>query len=177
MEAGMCRNELKWTWLGLCFGFIAAGCAHTQAQTTTASTAVTPASPVKETPEPAKPSPLDEDLAALVQGSVIHFDFNGYHLSSDDQLRLQRLAEALKSHPKVDIRIDGNCDERGTVEYNLALGQERAQVAKKYLTDLGISSRRIETISYGEERPVDEGQTEEAWAANRRDGFMVARGQ
>jgi peptidoglycan-associated lipoprotein len=69
--------------------------------------------------------------------------------------------------------IEGHCDDRGTNEYNLALGQRRAESAKKYLIQLGVSSKRIFTISYGEEKPLNPNQSEEAWAENRRDHFMI----
>ncbi len=69
------------------------------------------------------------------------------------------------------MRIEGNCDERGTVEYNLALGQKRADAAKAYLVNLGVDGKRLETVSYGKEKPVDPGHNEEAWAKNRRDHF------
>ena len=80
---------------------------------------------------------------------------------------------SLKAHPAARIRIAGNCDELGTEEYNLALGQKRAEVAKHYLVDLGISASRVDTISYGKERPVSEGHDAEAHAANRRDDAQL----
>jgi len=86
---------------------------------------------------------------------------------------LQEKAEFLKNNPDIRIRIEGNCDERGTSEYNLALGERRADSAAKFLVSLGISPDRIETISYGEERPLALGHSEEAWAQNRRDDFVV----
>ena len=76
----------------------------------------------------------------------------------------------------MQIQIAGHCDDRGTEEYNLALGQKRAEVAKKYLVSLGVDPSRIQTISYGEDRPLDPRDTEEAWAANRRDEFAAMRG-
>ena len=79
----------------------------------------------------------------------------------------------LKMFPDVVIKIEGHCDERGTVEYNLSLGQKRAQATQDYLTGLGIAASRISTISYGKERPVDPGHTEAAWAKNRRCEFRI----
>ena len=86
---------------------------------------------------------------------------------------LREKAEFVKDNPNVRIRIEGNCDERGTNEYNLALGERRAESAKNFLLSLGISPDRIETISYGEERPVDPGHNDEAWAKNRNDQFTL----
>jgi peptidoglycan-associated lipoprotein len=74
----------------------------------------------------------------------------------------------LKKYPKVKVQVEGDCDERGTIEYNLALGERRANATKKYLVSLGVSADRISTISYGKERPLDPGHDEEAWAKNRR---------
>ena len=76
-------------------------------------------------------------------------------------------------HPGVTVTIEGHCDERGTNEYNLALGDRRAESAKRFLTDLGISATRLTTVSYGEERPVDPRHNEEAWAKNRRAHFVI----
>ena len=97
----------------------------------------------------------------------IHFDFDKYDIRPGDALILKENAALLTKHPTVKIQIEGHCDERGTVEYNLALGERRANSTKKYLISLGISPERISTISYGEERPLDPGHNEEAWAKNR----------
>ena len=98
----------------------------------------------------------------------IHFDFDKYDIRPGDTEILKENAALLMKHPNVKIQIEGHCDERGTVEYNLALGEIRANSTKKYLISLGISPDRISTISYGEERPLDPGHNEEAWAKNRR---------
>ncbi|NWG02070.1 MAG: peptidoglycan-associated lipoprotein Pal [Syntrophaceae bacterium] len=98
----------------------------------------------------------------------IHFDFDKYDIRPGDAAILKENAEILKKYPKVKIQIEGHCDERGTNEYNLALGERRANSTKNYLISLGISSERISTISYGEEKPLDPGHNEEAWAKNRR---------
>ena len=79
----------------------------------------------------------------------------------------------MKSNPSVMVKIEGHCDERGTIEYNLSLGEKRAKAAKDFLIDLGIDAGRISTISYGKERPVDPGHNEAAWAKNRRAAFTV----
>jgi len=98
----------------------------------------------------------------------IHFDFDKYDIRPGDAEILKENATLLTKNPKVKIQIEGHCDERGTVEYNLALGERRANSAKKYLTSLGIAADRISTISYGKERPLDSGHNEEAWGKNRR---------
>lgn len=135
-----------------------------------------PASPAPAEDQAAERERAAKDLAALLRGAVIRFDFDAALLTPESRSRLQELAEAMRARPQVGIKISGNCDDRGTEEYNLALGQKRAAVAKKYLADLGIDQGRIETISYGEERPVDARETEDAWAANRRDEFTMTRG-
>ncbi len=103
----------------------------------------------------------------------IHFDFDKYDIGPQDALILQENAALLTKQPAVKVQIEGHCDERGTVEYNLALGERRANNAKKYLVSLGVSKDRISTISYGKERPLDPGHNEEAWAKNRRDHSVI----
>jgi peptidoglycan-associated lipoprotein len=115
--------------------------------------------------------PERDDVGALLKGIVVHFDFDRADLSSDSQKRLDTLADALRSHPAVHIKVAGNCDELGTEEYNLALGQRRADAVKTYLGHLGVGSGRVDTVTYGEEKPLDSSHTPEAWSANRRDDF------
>ena len=98
----------------------------------------------------------------------IHFDFDEYSVRPEDAEALKDNAALLMKYPSFKIQIEGHCDERGTVEYNLALGERRADSTKRYLVSLGVSPDRIATISYGEERPLDPGHNEEAWAKNRR---------
>ncbi|MFO1463443.1 MAG: peptidoglycan-associated lipoprotein Pal [bacterium] len=102
---------------------------------------------------------------------AIHFDFDKYNIRADAQQILSRHSEWLKNNPTVKIIIEGNTDEWGTEEYNLALGERRAMAAKTYLSNLGISADRMNTISYGESRPVNPEHNQEAWAQNRRDDF------
>ena len=118
------------------------------------------------TMEPAA-SPITADL------KDIHFDFDQYSISQEDRKILSSHADYLLKNKNVKIVIEGNCDERGTTEYNLALGDRRAQEAKKYLVNSGVDQKRIKTISYGKERPLDPDHNEEAWAKNRRDHFVV----
>jgi peptidoglycan-associated lipoprotein len=103
----------------------------------------------------------------------IHFAFDRFDLRQDAREILDMHAKWLTKHTEYVLRIEGNCDERGTVEYNLALGNRRANSAMKYLVDRGVDTKRISTISYGKERPLDPGHNEEAWAKNRRDHFVV----
>ncbi len=98
----------------------------------------------------------------------ICFDYDKYDIRPGDAEVLKENAAVLKKYPTVKIQVEGHCDERGTNEYNLALGERRANSTKKYLTSLGISLDRMSTISYGEERPFDSSSHEEAWAKNRR---------
>ena len=106
---------------------------------------------------------------------VVYFEFDKADVRSDMRTVLQRNAEWLRRHPRVKVSVEGNCDERGTEEYNMALGQRRAEAVKSYLVSLGIASNRLSTISYGEERPADPGHDESAWAKNRRVEFSIVR--
>ena len=104
---------------------------------------------------------------------LIHFEFDKSRLLPEAKAILRVKAEWLKANPEARAIIEGHCDERGTNEYNLALGDRRAQSAKTYLVDLGIAPERLTCISYGEERPLDPGHNEAAWAKNRRDQFVL----
>jgi peptidoglycan-associated lipoprotein len=103
----------------------------------------------------------------------IHFDFDRYDLTEEARKLLTENATVLANHPSLKIQIEGHCDERGNSAYNLALGERRAASAKLYLIKLGVQEGRISTISYGKERPLDPGHTEEAWAKNRRCHFVI----
>ena len=105
---------------------------------------------------------------------TIYFDYNSFDLRPDARTMLERNAEKIKQVPGVIIQVEGHCDERGTQEYNLALGEKRALAVRSYLMNLGVSGDRIITISYGEEDPADYGHTEAAWAKNRRAEFNRA---
>lgn len=126
-----------------------------------------------------QPAPKEEVVVPpkapdmMVMQEDIYFDFDKSTLTPAAQENLLRKAEWLRDNPDATVTIEGNCDERGTNEYNLALGDRRAESAKAFLVDLGIDPARITTISYGEERPVDPRHNEEAWAKNRRDHFAV----
>jgi peptidoglycan-associated lipoprotein len=103
----------------------------------------------------------------------IYFEFDSSALLFMAQEVLKQKAQWMRDNPNVSVVIEGHCDERGTNEYNLALGDRRANSAKAFLVDLGIREYRLTTISYGEERPVDTGHNEEAWAKNRRAHFVI----
>jgi peptidoglycan-associated lipoprotein len=103
----------------------------------------------------------------------VHFDFDKYSLGSEDREILKGHADWLSKHGDYMVTIEGHCDERGTTEYNLALGERRAEEAKRFLVDLGVDEVRIKTISYGKELPLDPGHDEQAWAKNRRAHFTV----
>jgi peptidoglycan-associated lipoprotein len=101
----------------------------------------------------------------------IYFDFNTYNLKPEAETILNKTSAWLSKNPTVKIKIEGNCDERGTAEYNLALGDRRANSAKEYLIKIGVAANRLETVSWGKEKPLDPGHNEAAWAKNRRDDF------
>ena len=99
---------------------------------------------------------------------TIYFDTDQFNIDAEDQAALQQQANYLRQYPNVRATVEGHCDERGTREYNLALGERRANAAKNYLVSLGVEANRITTVSYGKERPVALGSNEQAWARNRR---------
>jgi peptidoglycan-associated lipoprotein len=109
------------------------------------------------------------------EASDIYFDFDKSDISPEGRNNLKQKADWLLNHPSYTALISGHCDERGTNEYNLALGERRAFSAKKILKALGVSPDRIATISYGEERPADPGHNEAAWSKNRRDAFKLTK--
>jgi peptidoglycan-associated lipoprotein len=105
----------------------------------------------------------------------IRFDYDSAELTPDARAVLERHAQWIKSHPGLRVAVEGHCDERGTVEYNLALGDQRARAARDYLVSLGVDTTLLTTVSYGKERPLDASGGEAAWARNRRAHFAVAR--
>jgi peptidoglycan-associated lipoprotein len=105
----------------------------------------------------------------------IHFDYDQASLSPEAQSTLAGHAKWLAAHGGAKVRVEGHCDERGTVEYNLALGERRAQVTREYLVQLGVASGRLSIVTFGKERPLDPASNEAAWAKNRRAHFVVSR--
>ena len=169
-------SSLHFVFLGA--ALLAVGCAKRQEAVAEAPQKAAPPPVVatsQPTPKPAESTEL-RDFQALIGRTVLHFDFDEAVLKPDDQNQLQKVAEGMRTAATAKVRIEGNCDERGTEEYNMALGYRRAAVAKKYLSDLGIDDKRLETISYGFNKPADPRHTEDAWAANRRDEFASVSG-
>ena len=126
--------------------------------------------------EEAKLFDVPEPKLTLEKGTAlgtIFFDFDKYDIKTEAEEVLNYNAKLMTENSDVRIQVEGHCDERGTIEYNMALGERRAKAAKDFLVNYGISASRISTISYGEERPADSGHDEEAWAKNRRDEFIV----
>ena len=124
--------------------------------------------------QPATPPEPNAAASASEVTQTVYFAFDDYSLNSDGQGQLNKLGEFLKTSGKAVVQIEGHTDERGSVEYNLALGQRRAQSAKNYLVQLGVDASRLPTMSYGEEKPAVEGHDESAWAKNRRDEFVLS---
>jgi len=116
------------------------------------------------------------DAVKTILATMIHFDYDKAIIRGGDAAVLDQKVAILQANPGLRIRISGHCDERGSDEYNLALGNRRATAAKQYLVSHGIDGGRVETVSYGEERPMDPGHNEDAWSKNRRDEFEILAG-
>ena len=125
--------------------------------------------------EMARKKEAEERMAIKFEAASIYFDFDKSFIRQEYRPVLEKKAEFLEDNPNISIRIEGNCDERGTNEYNLALGDRRTTSALNFLVSLGISPDRIESISYGEERPLALGHNEDSWAQNRRDDFEIIK--
>ena len=165
------------TLVALILTFLFVGCSKEEPPPPTAEAQPRPAAPPPPPPAPA-PTPLpgpsiSQQAFQEFQNQDIYFDFDKYDLRTDARTTLDRKASFLNQNSSVRVQVEGHCDERGTNEYNMALGERRANAAKQYLTTAGISAGRLSTISYGEERPLDSGHTEAAWARNRRAHFVV----
>jgi peptidoglycan-associated lipoprotein len=132
--------------------------------------AAPPPPPPAAPPPPPPAAPPPPPPAATLQ--MINFDFDKYNIRPGDAEILKKNLDWFKANPGTKVRVEGNCDEKGTVEYNLALGQKRADSAKNSLAGLGIDAKSLETISYGKERPLDPGHDEAAWAKNRNAQFV-----
>lgn len=145
--------------------------------------------PKKDTavaPAPLPPPPAPKDTAAEHRARIqalmdqllsqsTYFDYNESSLNGEGKDLLKKVGDLLKQYSEVSVKIEGNCDERGSDEYNLALGERRAKAARDYLVNLGVQPERLSVISYGEEKPVDPGHDEAAWAKNRRDEFVIIK--
>lgn len=150
---------------------------ESQSQTEKVAAPATPASTetsASEAKDKMKSGSSNEKSGAMAEGlKPIYFDFDKSVVRHDAKAVMKANAAWLKANPSAKISIEGNCDERGTVEYNQALGQRRATSAKNYLTAMGVSANRISLISYGKEKPVCAESTEDCWQKNRRDEFVV----
>ena len=142
-------------------------------QDATAQVAVAQPTPAP-TPAPTPPPITDEQLFAQT-AQDIYFDYDKADLRPDAQAILARLADAIKSHPNWKVQIEGNCDERGSTEYNLALGERRAGAAQQALTQAGVNAGQLKTISYGKEKPVCTQSNEDCWQKNRHDHFTLLK--
>jgi len=132
------------------------------------ATEAPPAPPVVQEPVGPTPGSQAHFSQAMAGRDVIYFDTDKYNIDAEDQAALQGQAQYLVQYPTVRATVEGHADERGTREYNLALGERRANAAKNYLVSLGVDAGRVTTVSYGKERPVALGSDEESWAKNRR---------
>lgn len=158
---------------------VTGGCAKKQVTTTDETTL-----PVEHRPEVGATESLDaqpierEPAFVIIEGRTtgpmlpIYFDFDKDVIRDDQKGRMETNARYLKDNPKAVVTIEGNCDERGTNEYNIALGDRRANSAKKYLAMMGVDVSKLSTVSYGEEKPLNYGHDELAWSQNRRDDFV-----
>lgn len=134
--------------------------------------------PVTETPVASADEGSRQPAAGAQQETSlerIFFDFDSYVLTQSARDTLSKNAEWLLKNSSAKLQIEGHCDERGSDEYNLALGEKRAKAAEKYLSTLGVPKERLSTISYGKEKPLDPGHGEAAWAKNRRDEFIISK--
>ena len=184
------NQKLAGLFIGIiCASFIAAGCAKKEvvkaeepiaaptkgveapAQETAAKPAAPEASAVKE--ESMQDTVKEAVPTAALQ--TVYFDFDSYVLSAEARDTLKKNAEWMMQNAAAKVQVQGNCDERGSAEYNLALGENRAKAAVKYLGTLGVHSDRLSYISYGKEKPADPGHDEAAWAKNRRVDFALIK--
>ncbi len=151
------------------------------APVTQVSEPVTQAAPRAEPVQQVRQGPVGPAAGSLADfqanvGERVYFDLNQWRLDDSDRAVLQRQAAWLQSYPAVRILVAGNCDERGTREYNLALGERRASIVRDYLVGLGVDPSRVDTVSYGKERPIDGGTDESAWSKNRNGFTQIVSG-
>ncbi|MEI6741439.1 MAG: OmpA family protein [Gemmatimonadaceae bacterium] len=135
---------------------------------------VTPVTPAKTDDAAEKAAAVAKARAVVL--STIYFEYDGDELKDDAKANLDTKLAILNANPSLRVRIAGHCDDRGSDEYNIALGRRRSEAAKRYLTDRGIDAARIETTTFGRERPAVQGSGEEAWSKNRRDEFEIIAG-
>jgi peptidoglycan-associated lipoprotein len=185
----MNRKWMVTVWISvLGLSVVMMGCPKKKPAPAPVDTETTTVAPAEEVAQPTAPStqadktpdPLAGDIVeameyAYQQGLLgdVYFDFDKYELKAESRERLAKNAEFLKAHPEFTFTIEGHCDERGTIDYNLALGDRRSNAARNYLTSLGASTGNIRTISFGEERPVCTVSAESCWWRNRRAHFVI----
>ena len=131
-----------------------------------------PLHPIPEGKVFKSPSEISPELAAIF--SNIHFEYDSYEVRSADVPFISAMGKHLLENPSMEVRIEGHCDERGTREYNLVLGEQRSLSARRFLVGLGVSPSRLHTVSYGKDKPADTRSNEEAWFKNRRAEFKIA---
>lgn len=156
--------------------FLAVGCAKKATETPVEAApapVVAPAPPVQQAAPMTETEVKDTTSMAVAKFTRIFFEFDSYVLSADARTTLQQNAAVLKAGMGMKVRVEGHCDERGSDDYNLALGERRAQAAVDYLVSLGVPASQLSTISYGEMQPLDPGKNEAAWAKNRRAEFVA----
>ena len=156
------------------FALFAAGCAKKAVQTVPPPPATTPTTTPTPTPTTTPPveTPPAADAATLIRSmQTVFFALDSWSLDDGARAALDANSRVLRDNTALNIVIQGHCDERGTVEYNQALGEKRAEAVKQYFADAGIALSRMSTVSFGKERPADEGHDESAWARNRRAEF------
>ncbi|HVZ72763.1 MAG TPA: OmpA family protein [Polyangia bacterium] len=159
--------------IAACVGPFAGGCSHQQKVAQSAALA-TPQPAVAPAPRTATPVPPAPVVATTTKaGDAIFFDFDSALLRDDARAVLQKVASEARTKSREDLEVDGNCDELGTIEYNMALGDHRARAAKEYLVHLGVPSGRITTLSYGSQRPKFPGHDDDSRAKNRRDDLVM----
>jgi peptidoglycan-associated lipoprotein len=179
--------------IGFALSFIAAGCkTHPQNMQTIYGRRETAPSPDLNSMPPITSTPTISDTnngmiamsdmpghtnwnenADQFKANTIHFAFDSSVIRTGDKANISAVADYLKGNPQTAVRVEGNCDERGTEEYNRSLGERRALAAREQLVNLGITADRVDTISYGEDKPIDTGHDEAAWKQNRRDDFVL----
>jgi len=176
--------------LGLTLSYLSTGCHPEDMRTIHGQTMTTPEVPSLPPILPNQPPVYDTNTTMIAlppfpghtnwnenaeqfKADTVHFAYDSSVVRSGDKSKIADVASYLKSNPQAAVRVEGNADERGTEEYNRSLGERRALAAREQLVGLGIQSDRVDTLSYGEDKPVDPGHNEGAWKQNRRDDFIL----
>jgi len=185
------KGTFSWKWAVLALSvaaLVATGCAKKQtvkSEGTQGGTGAASAPSVAEAPVKEAPLPPSDQLASAAEAGVavteekpsqfddVRFDFDKSEVREDGRKTCQAVADYLKKNPKAMLQIEGHCDERGTSEYNMALGERRAAAVMTYLVSLGVSKGALSTVSFGKEKPLDPGHDEGAWGKNRRAHFVL----